>query len=86
MKTILQLSAAVLISTSLSLFLFLFVQNNATPPVIETTPGILPTSYAYNLSGVNDAPSNFVEAANKSIDAVVHVKNTSRSNERFSLL
>ncbi|MGB1448224.1 MAG: trypsin-like peptidase domain-containing protein [Flavobacteriaceae bacterium] len=86
MKTILQLSAAVLISTSLSLFLFLFVQNNATPSVTETNPSVLPTSYAYNLNGSNDAPSNFVEAANKSIDAVVHVKNTASSNERFSPL
>lgn len=86
MKTILQLTAAVLISTSLSLFLFLFIQTSTTEVTTEATPPTLPTSYAYNLNGVTEAPSNFVEAANKSIDAVVHVKNTSLSNERFSPL
>ena len=86
MKTILQLTAAVLISTSLSLFIFLFIQTSPTEVITEATPPALPTSYAYNLNGLSEAPSNFVEAANKSIDAVVHVKNTSLSNERFSPL
>ena len=83
MKTILQLTAAVLISTSLSLFLFLFIQTSTTEVTTEATPPTLPTSYAYNLNGVTEAPSNFVEAANKSIDAVVHVKNTSFLTNAF---
>ena len=86
MKTFLQLTAAVLISTSLSLFLFLFVQESPETIISEATPPELPTSYAYNLNGFNDAPSDFVEAANKSIDAVVHVKNTAITEERFSPL
>ena len=86
MKTFLQLTAAVLISTSLSLFLFLFVQESPEAIISEATPPELPTSYAYNLNGFNDAPSDFVEAANKSIDAVVHVKNTAITEERFSPL
>ena len=65
MKTILQLTAAVLISTSLSLFLFLFIQTSPTEVTTEATPPSLPTSYAYNLNGLSEAPSNFVEAANK---------------------
>ena len=86
MKTFLQLTAAVLISTSLSLFLFLFVQESPEAIISEATPPELPTVYAYNLNGFNDAPSDFVEAANKSIDAVVHVKNTAITEERFSPL
>ncbi len=86
MKTILQLTAAVLISTSLSLFLFLFVQDTPKEAITEAAPPALPTSYAYNLNGHNDAPSDFVEAASKSIDAVVHVKNTAQSNQGFSPL
>lgn len=36
-----------------------------------------PTSYHFNAGTVSAAPTNFIEAASKSIDAVVHVKNTS---------
>ena len=86
MKTILQLTAAVLISTSLSLFLFLFIKTSPKEVITEVTTPVLPTTYAYNLNGLSEAPSNFVEAANKSINAVVHVKNTALSNERFSPL
>jgi Do/DeqQ family serine protease len=86
MKTILQLTAAVLISTTLSLFLFLFIETSPKEVITKATPPALPTTYAYNLNGLKETPSNFVEAANKSIDAVVHVKNTALSNERFSPL
>lgn len=86
MKTILQLTMAVLISTTLSLFLFLFIQGNQKDILTEIAPTIQPTSYAYNLNGFSEAPGDFVEAANKSINAVVHVKNTATSNERFSPL
>ena len=55
MKTILQLTAAVLISTSLSLFLFLFIQTSPTEVITEATPPALPT-YAYNLNGLSEAP------------------------------
>jgi len=86
MKTILQLTAAVLISTSLSLLLFLFFQGETEVTQTAATPAVMPTTYRYNTNGFNATPSDFVEAANKSIDAVVHVKNTALSNERFSPL
>lgn len=40
----------------------------------------LPTSYRYNTNDMSAAPTDFVSAAEKSIDAVVHVKNTSEGS------
>ena len=51
---------------------------------VDPVAPVLPTAYAYNLNGENNAPSDFVKAAEKSIDAVVHVKNTAISEESFS--
>ena len=54
MKTILQLTAAVLISTSLSLFLFLFIKTSPKEVITEVTTPVLPTTYAYNLNGLSE--------------------------------
>lgn len=42
--------------------------------------------YNYTVDRVSSQPVDFVEAANKSIDAVVHVKNTSVISDDFSYL
>ena len=42
--------------------------------------------YNYTVNRVSSQPVDFVEAANKSIDAVVHVKNTSVISDDFSYL
>ena len=42
--------------------------------------------YNYIVDRVSSQPGDFVEAANKSIDAVVHVKNTSVISDDFSYL
>lgn len=86
MKKLLSLVGVALISSSLSLFLFVFLKLNNETVQQAPVPTFQPTTYAYNLNGESKAPSNFVNAAEKSIDAVVHVKNTALSNERFSAL
>ena len=86
MKTTLQMIGVALVSSFLTVQLVFFFTT--TPPVDskETPPPVHRASYAYNLSGTSSAPSNFVEAAGKSIDAVVHVKNTTTSNDSYSPL
>ena len=86
MKTTLQLIGVALVSSFLTVQLVFFFTT--TPPVDskETPPPVHRASYAYNLGGTSSAPSNFVEAAGKSIDAVVHVKNTTTSNDSYSPL
>ena len=86
MKTTLQMIGVALVSSFLTVQLVFFFTT--TPPVDskETPPPVHRASYAYNLGGTSSAPSNFVEAAGKSIDAVVHVKNTTTSNDSFSPL
>lgn len=86
MKTTLQMIGVALVSSFLTVQLVFFFTT--TPPVDskETPPPVHRASYAYNFGGTSSAPSNFVEAAGKSIDAVVHVKNTTTTNDSYSPL
>jgi len=86
MKTTLQMIGIALVSSFITVQLVFFFTT--TPPVDskETPPPVHRASYAYNLGGTSSAPSNFVEAAGKSIDAVVHVKNTTTTNDSYSPL
>jgi serine protease Do len=86
MKTTLQMIGVALVSSFLTVQLVFFFTT--TPPVDskETPPPVHRASYAYNLGGTSSSPSNFVEAAGKSIDAVVHVKNTTTTNDSYSPL
>lgn len=86
MKTTLQMIGVAIVSSFLTVQLVFFFTT--TPPVDskETPPPVHRASYAYNLGGTSSAPSNFVEAAGKSIDAVVHVKNTTTTNDSYSPL
>ena len=68
------------------LFSFLFFKPTLEKIEVDPVAPVLPTAYAYNLNGENNAPSDFVKAAEKSIDAVVHVKNTALSEDSFSPL
>ena len=58
----------------------LFIEESHTPSVVETKselPVYVPTSNVTNALNVGDSmATNFVTAAEKSLDAVVHVKNT----------
>lgn len=63
-----------------------YVTQDSTSTQSTPTAVVQPTHYAYNRSTVMSAPTDFVEAAAKSIDAVVHVKNTAKSGSGFSAL
>ena len=86
MKKLLSLVGVALLSSTLTLFSFLFFRSKSEKVLVEPVAPVLPTAYAYNLNGENNAPSDFVTAAEKSIDAVVHVKNTAISEDSFSPL
>jgi S1-C subfamily serine protease len=57
----------------------LFIEEESTPTIVETSPDFpvfVPTNNTATLNSATSFAPNFVEAAEKSIDAVVHVKNT----------
>jgi Do/DeqQ family serine protease len=57
----------------------LFIEKESTPTIVETSPDFpvfVPTNNTATLNSATSFAPNFVEAAEKSIDAVVHVKNT----------
>lgn len=86
MKTTLQLICVALVSSFLTIQLVFFFTPQKTVAIEENQLMVQPTSYAYNLNSNYAAPSDFVEAAGKSIDAVVHVKNTTRQENDYSPL
>lgn len=86
MKQFVQFFSVAGLSSLLSLTLFLYYSEPTKVIVPNEYSTIQPTHYAYNVNGVAAAPTDFVEAANKSIDAVVHVKNTTESGTRLSPL
>ena len=73
-KKIGSLVLVAVLSASTTFVLLQHAPENMTSP--NPAPSYTPAGYHYNLSSVSAAPTDFVDAATKSIDAVVHVKNT----------
>lgn len=86
MKQFLQFLGVAGLSSLFSLALFLYFDTSTTPTIPAEYPRVQPTHYAYRINGEASAPTDFVEAAYKSIDAVVHVKNTAETRTRLSPL
>ena len=86
MKTLFKLGTVAVFSSLVTLSLFLLFQKETTPTKVAQFPTLTPASYTYHASEKTAAPTDFIEAANKSIHAVVHVKNTASTNERISPL
>ena len=81
MKSFIKTLSIALFSAFISLFIYdRFVKTNSNniQHTIET-PTLIPTSYSINTNTVAAERTDFTEAAAKTIDAVVHVKNTSSS-------
>lgn len=78
MKTILKLSLVSLISSGFTIVLFISFYDTK-PVEFETTP-VIPVTFSSNIGNSSIAPTDFVVAANNSIEAVVHVKNTSKGD------
>lgn len=80
MKSILKTLGIALFSAMTSIILFNYF-NPSTQNVAENSlpQQIIPTTYSYALPGSASELTDFTTAAEKTIDAVVHVKNTSIS-------
>ena len=85
MKRFFQLLGVALMASILTLA-GVYVTQDSTTTQSTPTAVVQPTHYAYNRSNVSSAPTDFIEAAEKSIYALVHVKNTAKSRGNFSAL
>ncbi len=86
MKSIINTFLIALASALITSYLvldYLSIKEEKTLPLSK----IIPSTYSYNSVIQSDVPpTDFIEAASKSINAVVHVKNTSSNNTSFSAL
>ena len=86
MKSILNFLLVSLISSLLSIFIYInFFQINKITDIDER-PQLIPASYSYNIGNSEFQKTDFTSAAEKTINAVVHVKNTSTQDGQYSWL
>ena len=85
MKSFYKILTTAILSTIITSYLFInYFEDDKVDKISHTKP--IPSTYSYNTSLQSlTPPTDFIEAASKSIDAVVHVKNTSSRNS-FSAL
>ena len=79
MKSFLITFTLTILSSVFSIFIYdQFYQTEKTKndPLIEV-PRLIPTNYKFNTNGYAAESTDFTAAAEKTVDAVVHVKNTS---------
>ena len=80
MKAILKISLVSLISSGLTFMFFIsFYSPEKLDPKAEPVP-VVPINFSSSYNAINSAPTDFVLAANKSIGAVVHIKNTANGS------
>lgn len=80
MKAILKISLVSLISSGLTFILFISFYSPEKLNIEAATAPIVPMNFSSNYEAINAAPTDFVLAANKSIGAVVHIKNTANGS------
>ena len=86
MKSVLNFLLVSLISSLLSIFIYInFFQINKITD-IGKRPQLIPASYSYNVGNSDFQKTDFTNAAEKTINAVVHVKNTSNQDDQYSWL
>ena len=85
MKSFYKILTTAILSALITSYLFInYFEVDKVDKINYTKP--VPTTYSYNTSLQSSTPpTDFIEAASKSIDAVVHVKNTSNKSS-FSAL
>ena len=87
MKKITFITLVAILSSVGSLFLYDNFMLKKTTSITNPPVKVIPSIYSYEQETVSAVPpTDFVEAASKSIDAVVHVKNTSSSRGGYSAL
>ena len=80
MKAILKISLVSLISSGLTFMFFISFYIPKKLNIEAAIAPIAPMNFSSNYETINTAPTDFVLAANKSIGAVVHIKNTANSS------
>ena len=80
MKAILKISLVSLISSGLTFMFFISFYSPKKLNIEAAIAPIAPMNFSSNYEAINAAPTDFVLAANKSIGAVVHIKNTANGS------
>ena len=80
MKAILKISLVSLISSGLTFMFFISFYSPEKLTIEAAIAPIAPMNFSSNYEAINAAPTDFVLAANKSIGAVVHIKNTANGS------
>ena len=85
MKSIFKTFSIAILSAILSLFVYdQYIQDaNKNYTNYSGSPTLIPANYSVNNTLVPAERTDFTNAAEKTIDAVVHVKNTSKSNSKL---
>jgi Do/DeqQ family serine protease len=85
MKSIFKTFSIAILSAILSLFVYdQYIQDaNKNYTNYFESPTLIPANYSVNNTVVPAERTDFTNAAEKTIDAVVHVKNTSKSNSKL---
>ena len=85
MKSIFKTFSIAILSAILSLFVYdKYIQDaNKNYTNYSGSPTLIPANYSVNSTVVPAERTDFTNAAEKTIDAVVHVKNTSKSNSKL---
>ena len=85
MKSIFKTFSIAILSAILSLFVYdKYIQDaNKNYTNYSESPTLIPANYSVNNTVVPAERTDFTDAAEKTIDAVVHVKNTSKSNSKL---
>ena len=85
MKSIFKTFSIAILSAILSLFVYdQYIQDaNKNYTNYSENPTLIPANYSVNNTVIPAERTDFTNAAEKTIDAVVHVKNTSKSNSKL---
>ena len=86
MKSILNFLLVFVTSSILSIFIYINYYQINDKRKIDEKPKLIPTSYSYNIGNSILQKTDFTNAAEKTINAVVHVKNTSTGDDQYSWL
>ena len=84
MKSFFKTLSIALLSAICSIYIYdQFFRTRETPERITETTRLIPTNYTINTNGYAAESTDFTEAAEKTVNAVVHVKNTSTSKDNL---
>ena len=86
MKSILNFLLVFVTSSILSIFIYINYFQINDKRKIDEKPKLIPTYYSYNIGNSKLQKTDFTNAAEKTINAVVHVKNTSTQDDQYSWL